>query len=348
MQRVLRWALVVVAVVASVALVRAADTLDIYFIDVEGGQSTLIATPSGESLLIDTGYAGNGGRDANRILAAVRDAGLEQIDYLLITHFHQDHDGGVVDLAPKIPIRTFIDHGGLDPATLSKQAASVTEPYQAYLPVRAKGKHIDAKPNDRLPLKGLDVTFVSSAKAIISKPVAGPGEANAACPATLPEAAEALENPRSTGFYLRFGDFRFIDLGDLSGPPLYSLVCPNNLLGQIDAYLVPHHGGNDIAHPSLVAALKPRVAILNNGQTKGGGASMFAMLHAASGIEDVWQLHRSQNDGVRNFADEHIANLDETTGHWIKLSAKTDGSFQITNGRTRATKSYPQAARPRP
>ena len=345
MRRVLRWALVIVTVVMSVAVVRAADTLNIYFIDVEGGQSTLIATPAGESLLIDTGYAGNGARDANRIMAAIRDAGLKQIDYLLITHFHQDHDGGVIDLAPKIRIRTFIDHGGLDPETLSQQAATVTEPYQAYVKVRAKGKHIDAKPTDRLPLKGLDVTFVSSAKALISQAVAGSGEANPACPATLPVAAEALENPRSTGFHLRFGDFRFIDLGDLSGPPLYSLVCPNNLLGQIDAYLVPHHGGNDIAHPSLVDALKPRVAIVNNGQIKGGGAAMFEMLHAASGIEDVWQLHRSQNDGVRNFANEHIANLDETTGHWIKLSAKSDGSFQITNGRTRATKGYSPAGR---
>ena len=320
---------------------RAADTLDIYFIDVEGGQATLIATPAGEALLIDTGYPGNGGRDANRIMAAARDAGLKQIDYLLITHFHQDHDGGVVELAEKIPIRTFVDHDGLDPATLSKLGPAVTEPYRAYLPVRSTGKHINAKPNDRLPLKGLEVVFVSSAKAKISKPVAGPGDANPACPATLPDPAEPLENPRSTGFHLRFGDFRFIDLGDLSGPPLYSLVCPANLLGGIDAYLVPHHGGNDIAHPSLVRALKPRVAIVNNGQTKGGGALMFDMLHAADGIEDVWQLHRSANDGVRNFADERIANLDETTGHWIKLSARTDGSFQITNGRTGVTKNYP-------
>jgi competence protein ComEC len=186
----------------------------------------------------------------------------------------------------------------------------------------------------------VELMFVSSAKATIVKPVAGSGAATPGCPATFPAPGEALENPRSTGFHLRFGDFRFIDLGDLSGPPLYSLVCPVNLLGEIDAYLVPHHGGNDIADSSLVRALKPRVAIFNNGQTKGGGPLTFAMLHA-SALQDVWQLHRSSNEGVRNFADEHIANLDETTGHWIKLSAKTDGSFQMTNGRTGLTKSYP-------
>jgi beta-lactamase superfamily II metal-dependent hydrolase len=332
----------VATALASLITLGAADTLDFYFIDVEGGQSTLIATPAGESLLIDTGYAGNNGRDASRIMAAVREAGLKQIDYLLITHFHPDHDGGVVELAQQIPIRTFVDHGGFDPATLKDQAAPIVAAYDAYVAVRAKGKHINAKPDDRLPLKGLDVTFVASAKETITKPVAGSGASNAACPPVLPAAAEPLENPRSTGFYLRFGQFRFVDLGDLTGPPLYSLVCPANKLGEIDAYLVPHHGGNDVAHPSLVAALKPRIAIVNNGQTKGGGAEMFEMLRTTKGLEDVWQLHRSQNEGVRNTADQRIANLDETTGHWIKLSANADGSFRVTNGRTGVTKAYPR------
>jgi len=326
--------------VACAAALSAADTLDIYFIDVEGGQSTLIATPAGESLLVDTGYAGNGSRDANRIMTAVRDAGLTQIDYLLITHFHPDHDGGVVELARQIPIRTFIDHGGFDPAAVKATPAPTIAAYEAYVAVRASGKHIDAKPRDRLPLKGLDLTFVSSARATIARPVAGAGAVNPSCPPTPPDPGEPLENPRSTGFHLRFGDFRFIDLGDLSGPPLHALVCPVNLLGPIDAYLLPHHGGNDVSHPSLVAALTPRIAIFNNGRIKGGQARTFDMLHASKGIEEVWQLHRSENEGVRNFPDSHIANLDETTGHWLKLSASTNGTFTVTNGRTGERRTY--------
>ena len=90
----------------------AAQTLDIYFIDVEGGQSTLIVTPAGESLLVDTGY-GADGRDSTRILAAARAAGVKQIDYLLMTHFHSDHDGGIVELSRQMSIKTFFDHGDL-------------------------------------------------------------------------------------------------------------------------------------------------------------------------------------------------------------------------------------------
>ncbi len=332
-------ALVAAAVLVSATL-HGAATLDVYFIDVEGGQSTLIVTPAGESLLIDTGWAGNGGRDATRIMAAVRDAGLKQIDYLLITHFHPDHDGGIVDLAPQIPIRTFIDHGGFDPAVIKETPSGTIDAYNAYLKVRGGGTHLEPKPGDRLPLKGLEVTFVASARQTITSPVSGTGVPNSACTATYPPPGDNLENPRSTGFHLRFGEFNFIDLGDLSGPPLYSLVCPENKLGPIDAYLVPHHGGKDVGHPSLITALRPRVAIVNNGETKGGDADTFAMLHGTPGLEDVWQLHRSRNQGVKNSAEDRIANLDETTGHWLKLSAGADGSFSVTNGRTGATKMY--------
>jgi competence protein ComEC len=339
---------ILAATLSCAATLTAANTLDIYFIDVEGGQATLVATPAGESLLIDAGFGGNDGRDANRVMAAVHAAGLKQIDYLLITHFHPDHDGGVGALAKQIPIRTFIDHGGFDPAVLRDTAATDIAAYDAYVPVRATGKHLEPKPGDRLPLKGVDVMFVSSAGATITKAVAGSARRTPGCPSLAPSPNEKLENPRSTGVHLRFGEFRFIDLGDLSGAPLHSLVCPANKLGRIDAYLLPHHGGSDVAHPSLIAALNPRVAIFNNGPIKGGQMPTFDMLHAASGLEDVWQLHRSRNDGVKNFGDATIANLDESTSHWLKLSASFDGSFTMTNGRTNVTKTYPKAANPAP
>src|SRR5262245_1906060 len=328
-------------ILAGVATLTAASTLDFYFIDVEGGQATLIVTPAGESLLVDTGYGGNDGRDPSRIMTAVRAAGLKQIDYLLTTHFHPDHDGGVGALAKEIPIRTFIDHGGLDPEALKDQSSPVIAAYQAYVAVRATGKHLEPKPGDRLPLSGVDVTFVSSAMATITRAVAGSASRTPGCPSRVPSPTETLENPRSTGFHLRFGEFRFVDLGDLTGAPLFSLVCPANKLGRVDAYLLPHHGGSDVAHPSLIAGLNPRVAIVNNGQIKGGATATFEMLHATKGLADVWQLHRSLNAGVKNFDDATIANLDETTGHWLKMSASADGSFTMTNGRTNVTKTYP-------
>ena len=323
-----------------VTLFAAADTLDIYFIDVEGGQATLIVTATRESLLVDTGYAGNDGRDASRIMAAVRDAGLDDIDYLLITHFHPDHDGGVVELAGQIPIRTFIDHGDFGVEGRKVATPPSIAAFDAYVQVRAKGKHLQPKPGERLPLNGVEVVFVSSAGDTIGKPIEGSGASTSTCPSSAPEAAN-FENTRSTGFHLRFGRFRFIDLGDLAGQPLYSLVCPTNKLGGVDAYLVPHHGGDDVSHPVFVAALAPRVAILNNGETKGGQSKTFEMLRA-SRLEDVWQLHRSKNSGVANFADNRIANLDESTGHWLKLSASADGSFRVTNQRTGETKNYPK------
>jgi beta-lactamase superfamily II metal-dependent hydrolase len=319
---------------AAVQAIAAGKTLDIYFIDVEGGQSTLVVTPAGESLLIDAGYAGFDGRDPGRVMAAARTAGITRIDYLLITHFHADHAGGVPELARRLPIGTFVDHG--DVVAGDTSAAPVLAAYAA---LRAAGRHVVAKVGDRLPLKGVDVEVVSSAAQTISQPIPGAGQRNPACEASARAPGEPLENPRSTGVYLRFGTFRFLDLGDLSGAPLFALFCPRNLLGQIDLYLVPHHGGSDVVYPATFAT-RPRVAILNNGEQKGGSPESFAALRASSGIEDVWQLHLSRAKGAENFAAARVANLSETTAHWIKVSANEDGSFSVTNGRTGNTKKY--------
>ena len=326
-------------------------TLDIYFIDVEGGQATLIVTPAGESLLVDAGFPGSGAfeskpgdpreaRDARRIAAAAREAGVTRIDYLLVTHFHADHDGGVVELAQLMPIGTFIDHGTV-PAEAEENVPGTRAMFEAYAAVRAKGRHLEPNAGDRLPLKGIDVTVVSSAGKTIAQPLTGAGGRTSPCASKAPAAQEVRENPRSTGFRLEFGRFRFLDLGDLSGDPLYALACPVGLVGPVDVYLVAHHGGADAADPATFAAFAPRVAVMNNGPRKGGAPDTFAALRGAAGIEDVWQLHRSEMPGSQNVADDRIANVDETTAHWIKLSAKEDGSFTMTNGRTRAAKAYP-------
>jgi beta-lactamase superfamily II metal-dependent hydrolase len=333
---------------SAVASSAAGQELQIYFIDVEGGQSTLIISPAHESLLIDAGFPSDGtfesragdahrARDASRIAAIASAAGLKQIDYLLITHFHGDHDGGVPELAGLIPIRTFVDHGGLDdPGTVVGTVAD----FDAYAAVRAKGRHIEVKPGDRLPLKGVRVSIVSSAGKTLRSPLPGAGSRNPRCNSTAIPAQEKAENPRSTGFRLDFGLFRFADLGDLSGDPLWALFCPADLLGPLDVYLVPHHGESDAANPATFGNVQPRAAIINNGATKGGAMETFAALHNISPDPDVWQLHRSANPGAVNFADERTANLDESTSYSIKVTAKADGSFQVTNVRTGSTESY--------
>jgi competence protein ComEC len=328
---------------APAVLARASGTLDIYFIDVEGGQSTLIVTPARESLLVDTGFAGFDGRDSRRIVAAARDAGVSRIDYLLLTHFHWDHDGGVVELARQMPIRTFVDHGDLDrtPAALAAAGWAVSlERYNAYLAVRARGEHIEPKPGDRLPMRGVDVTFVSSAAATITSPLPGAGQVNAECAKAATPPDEEFENPRSTGFVLRFGEFRFLDVGDLTGEPLFALLCPRSLIGAVDLYLVPHHGGGDASYPATFGGMRPRVAIVNNGADKGGAPEVFDALRRAQGLEAAWQLHSSTREGVINLAESQIANLDETTSYWIKVSAKENGAFTVTNGRTNITKAF--------
>ncbi|HYM24225.1 MAG TPA: MBL fold metallo-hydrolase [Vicinamibacterales bacterium] len=348
MQSALRVLAAVVAaggVVAAGAVAAAPKALSIYFIDVEGGQSTLVVTPSGESLLIDAGFPDGGGfqaipgdpakaRDANRIVRAARDAGLSRIDYLLITHFHGDHDGGVVELSQLMPIGTFIDH---DTVPAEGEAVGGTlDLFRRYAEVRAKRRHVVPKPGDRLPLGnpgGASVTVVSSAGATLTAPLPGAGAPNLACTsaASLP-AQEKIENPRSTGVLVQFGRFRFLDVGDLSGEPLHALACPTNLIGPVDVYLVAHHGGPDAADRATVAAWKPRAAISNNGAAKGGVPELFATLRDMN--VDWWQLHRSTDAGARNAADDRIANLDETAAYWIKVEAAADGSFVLTNQRT--------------
>src|SRR5437667_8288787 len=241
--------------------VSAAKTLDIYFIDVEGGQSTLVVTPAGQSLLIDTGYPEPAARDPDRIMAAVRDAHLARIDYLLITHLHEDHDGGAAELARRIPIGTFVDYGA--PVETGKD---VVEAFAAYEQARARGRHIMPSPGDRLPLDGVVVDVVSAGGATLTKPLDGAGQPNPACAGFEPRPRDiTAENPRSIGVRVAFGAFRFLDLGDLGWNKLGELVCPNNLIGDVEVYLVAHHANGDANVPALLSALRPRVAIANNG-----------------------------------------------------------------------------------
>jgi competence protein ComEC len=342
---------------AGMACNAVADPLSIYFIDVEGGQSTLIVTPDKHTLLVDTGWAGQGAgfspgdphlaRDANRIMAAAKDAGITRIDFLLLTHFHPDHDGGIAELGQLMPIGTFIDHER--PSLMAVITGPDIEPaFDAYAAQREGHTHIVPRPGDRLPIPGVDVTVVSSGSQILNTPLPGGGAQNPLCNSNPEIAAnDPYENPRSTGILLQFGRFRFLDVGDLSGKPLRGLACPRSLVGPVDVYLVAHHGGWDAADPATLAAFSPVVAIMNNGLTKGGGTATFHSLHHVAGLKDVWQVHASGNKRAENFPPGFIANLDEEHAYWIKLEAQPDGSFRIDNPRTGMWTDYsPRAAAP--
>ena len=187
---------------------RSSRTLDIYVVDVEGGNATLYVAPSGESVLIDTGNGGAAGtRDPDRIMAAVKDAGLTQIDHLITTHWHGDHFGGLAELAARIPIRHFIDHGpNVQPAAAADEFLKNTYP-----PLHAKAKHTVARPGDKIPVAGLDVLVVTSAGETIKAALPRAGRANPYC-ASFKAGENNAEDPMSVGTYVTFGKFRTIHL----------------------------------------------------------------------------------------------------------------------------------------
>ena len=319
------------------AATAAAKPLQIYFIDVEGGQSTLVVSPSGQSLLIDTGWPGYEGRDADRIIATARQAGLKQLDYVLITHYHRDHVGGVAQLADGMKIGTFVDHG----PNLEDSDVTRTD-YATYEKVIAGHAHVTVKPGWGLPMKGIEVRIVASAGEVMTSPLPGAGEANPYC-ANEPEAAEdTTENARSLALLITSGHFRFLDLGDLTKKKELELACPNNLLGTVDLFLVTHHGSDSSNPKALGWALHPRVAVIDNGPRKGSSPAAWQIVRDSPGLEDLWQLHyAAESDRAHNVADERIANVKENCeGKGIKVNAEADGTFTVTNGRTGAEQTY--------
>jgi beta-lactamase superfamily II metal-dependent hydrolase len=313
----------------------AAKTLDIYFIDVEGGQATLVVTPSKQSVLVDAGWPGFSGRDADRIRAAAKAADIKQIDYLIVTHHHTDHVGGVLQLAERLPVKTFVDHG---PNTeTGRNADELNSTYQKAL---ATGKHLVVKPGDKLPLKGVDVTVLTSNGERISSALSGGGQPNPLCGKEFPEVK--TEDARSLGTLFTFGKFRMINLGDLPRRNEADLVCPQNRIGTVDLYLTTCHGANASNAETIVHALKPRVAIMNNGAKKGGSADAWQITRNSPGLEDLWQLHFAIAGGKdNNVPDSFIANLDPNCeGKYIKVAANADGSFTVFNSRNKYEKTY--------
>jgi len=359
-----------VAAGSGCAFAQARTTLDIYTVDVEGGNATLFVAPSGQSLLIDTGNFGPEAsvRDAERIMAAAKDAGLTQIDHLITTHWHGDHFGGMAELAKRIPIREFIDHGpNVQPAPAADGFLK-----DVYPKLYANAKHTVAKVGDKIAVAGLDVTVVTSAGETLKTALPGAGAPNPYC-ANFKPGENNAEDPMSVGTYITFGKFRTMHLGDVTKNKEFELMCPVNRIGALDAFLGLHHAVNTSSSEVIIHALHPRVIIVNNGTRKGAQPDVMQVLFSSPGLEDLWQIHFSQLSGqeytvpgmfIANLLDQPSAAMPvapitaPTPGpntppppahngpaYWIKLSAKPDGSFTVTNARNGFTKTY---AAPKP
>jgi competence protein ComEC len=317
-----------------------AQSLQIYFVDVEGGQATLFITPAGQSLLIDTGWPGNNGRDADRIVAAAHDAGINKIDFVLITHYHDDHVGGAPQLAERIPIGAFIDHGENRETT-----DEVTQKrWLAYQQLLSSGKYkrIIAKPGDILPVKGISAEVISSDGAVLEKSLPGAGQPNPACASSPQPPADKTENPRSLGTLITFGKLKILDLGDLTADKERELMCPVNKIGHVGIYIASHHGFNQSGSAALVHPIAPRIAIVDNGATKGGSPSALDIIKSSPNLAALWQLHFSEEAGpAHNTAPELIANPSgPDAANYLKLTANSDGSFSVFNSRTKQSQKY--------
>ena len=352
------------AVMTPAAQTATPKTLDIYMVDVEGGNATLFVSPSKESLLVDSGNAGAGAvRDAERIVAAAKQAGLTRIDHLITTHWHGDHYGGMAELAARMPIGEFIDHGpNVQPAPATDEFLQKTYP-QLY----AKAQHRMAKAGETIAIAGLRVLVVTSAGDTIKTALLGAGGRNPYCADFKPGENNA-EDPMSVGIYVTFGRFRTIHLGDVTKNKEFELMCPTNRIGTVDVLLGLHHGVDSSNSEVLVHALRPRVAIMNNGTRKGGQPEVMRTLFASPGLEDLWQMHFSQLSGQEyTVPGVFIANLLDDpspampiapvaaptpgpnappppvhngTAYWFKVAARDEGSFTVTNGRNGFVKAY--------
>lgn len=342
--------LAAVCVAYPVAQPRTSKTLDIYVLDVEGGNATLFVAPSGESVLIDTGNGGAAAvRDAERIIAAVKDAGISQIDALITSHWHNDHMGAMAELAKRMPIRHYLDHGG------NVQPSATVDEFlkKTYPSLVSKAKHTVVTAGDTLPMKGVEWRIVTAGRQAITKPLAGAGGSNAHCAWFKPHAVNPVtgqpvgntEDEQSVGSHVTFGRFRAVYLADFPWNKEFELMCPVNKLGTVDFLLVSRHGQHSSNSEALVHALRPRVGVINNGIRKGGQPETMRVLHASPGLEDLWQTHVAQLSGPEHdIPGIFVANLVEDPEHspayWIKVSARPDGAFTVTNSRNGFSKSY--------
>lgn len=299
---------------------------DIFWIDVEGGAATLMVTPAGESILVDSGNPGR--RDANRIVqVATQIAKVRKIDHLITTHYHTDHYGGATLLATLMPVGTVYDNGVF--------ADMPNNPGQEYFAFPCD-KRLVIHPGDQLPLQQTPGSPEVSVRCLGTRQtfVDAPGDAaenTSLCAACQPKDRDGSDNANSVVSIVQFGNFRFFDGGDLTWNQEMRLVCPKDLVGPVDVYQVTHHGLDSSNNPVVLNTIQPRVAIMNNGDRKGCLPEVFANLQATESIERVFQMHKNlRPDGsVNNVPDKYIANLhaaEACEGNYIHLSVEPNSS----------------------
>lgn len=319
---------------------------DIVWVDVEGGAATLLVTPAGESVLIDTGNPGE--RDPARIKQAADAAGLTRIDHVVITHFHTDHFGGLADLSKLLPIGTVWDHD-----VLTAPDKERTHPKIADYAGAQVGGRVVVRPGNKLPLKQqkgappLSVTFLGAVQkfAPASRKEKGRNatQPNPACSASKPKDPDDSDNKNSVVTLVTFGGFRFFDGGDLTWNTEAELVCPLDRVGEVDVMQANHHGLAASNNPVLIDTLRPTVAVVNNGPKKGGDKGTYAALRAVPGIQSIYQLHRNVRTGPEeNTTPELTANADEACkGEPVKLSVDPKGkTYTVTVPATKHTRTY--------
>jgi beta-lactamase superfamily II metal-dependent hydrolase len=312
----------------------AGDALDILVVDTEGGKAVIVKAPGGESLLVDAGYPRDDERDTKRIVSAAHDMGIRKLDYVVATHYDADHSGNVARVDVLLPARVFVDHGA------PMAGCTQLEHFESYLKAIGGRKRLSLRPGDEIPLAGVKIRVVSSGGEVLSRPLSGAGQPNALC-AAQPDTADAYDNAGSLGLLFEFGKFRMLDLGDLLARQEYGLVCPANRIGLVDLFMVSHHGFAVSNSAFLVHAIRPRVAIMNNGPSKGGEPRVFETLLSSPGFRDLWQMHAAPLAQERNMPERMIANLTANCeGKPIRILARRDGSFSVTNTRSGYTASY--------
>lgn len=315
-------------------------TLDVYWIDSEGGGSTLIVTPNDESVLIDTGFPG--GRDAGRIVAAARDAGLARIDYVLLTHFHGDHFGGGAEIAQQMPIGTIFERAIPEGDPDGRATSTFQVQIKPWREIPAKRERLAA--GVRVPLRAAeDVPPLELICLAADQMVVPPTEEQATkrnpLAGWMPARAEdRSDNANSAVFLVKFGGFRMFHGGDLTWNIEEKLVVPHNVIGAVDVYQVSHHGQHDSNHPTLVHSIAPTVTVMNNGPRKGGQLGSFLALRGPKSVEAQYQVHKAMGvPAEENTPDEFIANLedvrpaDKCPANLIKMSVAPDGrSYTIS------------------
>ncbi len=313
--------------------------LKIMVVDVEGGAATLFVTPEGQSLLIDTGWpAGNGQmpspdgsqESADRIVAAAKTLGIQKIDYVLVTHYHDDHSGGAAALAKKIPVGTFIDHGPngdpLRPGTPPERVINTSfGQYQLYQETVKGHKRIIAKAGDVIKIGSLTNTIVASDAKVIDKPLPGAGAVNLNCYNTPPRDIDenVNENTRSVASWLRYGDVTIAQFGDLSWDMEYQLACPVDRLGKVNLLIVTQHGSANVSNNAAhIAAMAPDVAIMPNGGKKGGDPDVIKTVTAQESVQGFWRLHESYKFLELSGDQNYIANLNPPQAEIDKVALK--------------------------